>query len=158
MNNISLVKCTCEDAELLHKLQREAFMPLYDRYRDDETSPALESIEAVTRKIADSEFYFICDGDVPIGGVRVRLFRNADENIYNISPIFILPDRCDKGLGTAVMEKLFAMYADADKWSLATIKQDERNCHFYEKLGFVPTGSSTVINERMTIVGYEKKV
>ena len=54
------------------------------------------------------------------------------------------------------MEKLFSLYDDADKWSLATIKQDARNCHFYEKLGFVRTGTSTVINDRMTIIGFEK--
>ena len=29
-----------EDAECLYKLQIEAFMPLYEKYQDDATSPA----------------------------------------------------------------------------------------------------------------------
>ncbi len=156
MDNISLVKCTCEDAELLHKLQRESFMPLYERYRDDETDPAIESVERIKEKIADPDFLMICSDDTAVGGVRVRRFEENGKVIRNISPLFILPSYCDRGIGTVVMEKLFSLYDDADKWSLATIKQDARNCHFYEKLGFVRTGTSTVINDRMTIIGFEK--
>ncbi|MCC3352026.1 hypothetical protein [Ruminococcus albus] len=59
MNSVRLVKAVREDAELLHGLQRDAFMPLYERYRDDDTSPALESTEIVARKIADSDFFII---------------------------------------------------------------------------------------------------
>ena len=157
MNSVRLVKAVREDAELLHGLQRDAFMPLYERYRDDDTSPALESTEIVTRKIADSDFFVIYIDDVPSGGVRVRRSWNDGENVCRISPIFLMPACCDMGMGTTVMKMLFDMYADADKWSLATIAQDKRNCHFYEKMGFVYTGKSTVINERMTIIGYEKR-
>lgn len=42
---IELKLITREDAECLHKLQIEAFMPLYEKYQDDATSPAKESLE-----------------------------------------------------------------------------------------------------------------
>lgn len=45
---IELKLVTEEEAESLHRLQVEAFMPLYEKYRDDDTSPAKESIERVT--------------------------------------------------------------------------------------------------------------
>ena len=43
---IELKLITREDAECLHKLQIEAFMPLYEKYQDDATSPAKESLES----------------------------------------------------------------------------------------------------------------
>ena len=58
---IELKLITRKDAECLHKLQIEAFMPLYEKYQDDATSPAEESLETITKKIVDdnSDFYFI---------------------------------------------------------------------------------------------------
>ena len=41
-------------------------------------------------------------------------------------------------------------------WTLDTILQEVGNCYLYEKLGYRQTGRRTVINENMTIVGYEK--
>lgn len=57
---IELKLITREDAECLHKLQIEAFMPLYEKYQDDATSPAKESLETITKKIVDdnSNFYY----------------------------------------------------------------------------------------------------
>lgn len=37
---------------------------------------------------------------------------------------------------------------------LFTIKQDERNCHFYESTGFVKVGEEIKINSRMTLIEY----
>ena len=39
--DVTLILATEEDAQLLHKLKYEAFLPLYEKYHDDETSPAL---------------------------------------------------------------------------------------------------------------------
>ena len=43
-----------------------------------------------------------------------------------------------------------------DNWELDTIRQEEGNCHLYEKLGYVKTGRIEKINDRMDIVYYEK--
>lgn len=42
---IKLELVTENEAECLHRLQVEAFMPLYEKYQDDDTSPAKESLE-----------------------------------------------------------------------------------------------------------------
>ena len=156
MKKIKLIKAALEDAALLHKLQREAFMPLYERYHDDETSPAMETVERIFVKITESDFWLIYLDDEPVGGIRVRLFENNGINTRNISPMFVIPSHWDEGIGTEALTKIFGKYSDTDKWSLATIEQDDRNCHFYEKLGFVRTGSRTVINDDMTIIGFER--
>ena len=69
MNDLIKLKLVTEDeAECLHRLQVEAFMPLYEKYQDDDTSPAKESLKRVTEKIIEenSDFYFIV-----VHGVRV---------------------------------------------------------------------------------------
>ena len=39
-DSIELKLVTEDEAECLHRLQVEAFMPLYEKYQDDDTSPA----------------------------------------------------------------------------------------------------------------------
>lgn len=43
-----------------------------------------------------------------------------------------------------------------DNWRLATILQETGNCYLYEKMGYHQSGNLTNINEKMTIMGYEK--
>ncbi|WP_339242407.1 hypothetical protein [Paenibacillus sp. FSL F4-0243] len=42
---ISLCKADVSDAEFIHQMQVKAFMPLLEKYKDYETSPANESVE-----------------------------------------------------------------------------------------------------------------
>ena len=49
-----------------------------------------------------------------------------------------------------------SIYSDAEKWELDTILQEPGNCYLYEKLGYRKTGESEIINNKMTIVFYEK--
>lgn len=148
------------EAECLHRLQVQAFMPLYEKYQDDETSPAKESLERVTEKIIEenSDFYFILFHGEKIGGVRVRWYQGntVDKNVNWISPIFIIPKYQNKGIGSKVIEQLFDIYPNTIEWRLDTIKQETGNCHLYEKCGFVWVGDDIVINEKMTLVNYVK--
>ena len=41
-------------------------------------------------------------------------------------------------------------------WKLDTILQEKGNCYLYEKLGYHQTGKTEQINDKMTIVFYEK--
>ena len=44
-----------------------------------------------------------------------------------------------------------------EDWELDTILQEPKNCYLYEKMGYRQTGKKNVINERLTLVFYEKK-
>lgn len=46
---------------------------------------------------------------------------------------------------------------DAEVWELDTVLQEVGNCHLYEKLGYRRTGREEIINEKMTIIFYEKR-
>lgn len=157
---IQLKLATVKDAEELHDLQVKAFLPLYEKYGDEETSPAKESLERITWKIAEehSDFYFILHGGKKVGGVRVsgRRGNAVYENIKWISPIFIVPEWQNKGIASKVIENLFQTYPDTIEWRLDTVKQETGNCHLYEKCGFVRVGEEQVVNENMTLVDYVK--
>lgn len=92
---MELVRATSQDIKLLHRLQIEAFMPLYEKYQDDETSPAKESEERLLKKVEDpnADFYLIYIEAVPVGGIRVSRHRGAVQikNVAWISPLFVVP-------------------------------------------------------------------
>ena len=153
---VHLKRATLSDAEALLRMQVAAFSPLLEKYRDFETSPAREDVEKMRRRVSEpwSRFYFILDGGKAVGGIRVVLPGNPTPR-KRVSPLFILPEYQGRGFGRQVIAEAERLHG-ADNWSLGTILEEPRNCRFYEKLGYRRTGDSTPINERMTIIGYEK--
>ena len=158
MEDIRLILAKPGDEKIIHALKYSSFLPLYERYKDDETSPAKEPIEKVITKLKseDTDYYIINAGSKPVGGIRV--VDDGIENgrhVYHISPLFIIPEYQNMGIGQRVMQMIFDMYEDADIWRLSTIKQEAGNCHLYEKCGFKLVGNEMPINDKMTIVFYE---
>ena len=71
--DVTLHLATQKDAELIHQMKYQAFLPLYEKYRDDETSPAKEGIEKVIRQLQDdrTDYYLIMCKEEVVGAVRV---------------------------------------------------------------------------------------
>ena len=71
--NSKLVRIGLEEAELLWKMQVEAFQGLYAKYQDTETSPATEKIDKIIMRLKQpfTYYYFIVIDDVKVGAVRV---------------------------------------------------------------------------------------
>lgn len=160
---IELKLAVVGDAKMLHELQTESFIPLYEKYHDDATSPAKESMEKLIWKIEepDSEFYIIYFDEKAVGGIRIKRHYEEGvkiENVNWISPVFIIPEFQNKGIAQKVIYKVFEMYPETLVWKLATIKQEAGNCHLYEKCGFIRSGTEHMVNEQMTLVWYEKHV
>lgn len=154
-NSMQLVRCTVADRELIRDMQKEAFAALLEKYQDHDTSPANESIERITWKLQqpDSYFYRIAVGGEVVGGIRV--VDAGDGSPKRISPLFILPQYRGNGYAQAAILEAECIHGDHN-WELGTILQEAGNCHLYEKMGYRQTSGRTVINDKMTIVGYEK--
>jgi len=160
MVSIELVRAELKDAELIHSMKYESFLPLYERYRDDATSPVSEPLSKVVRQLQEerTDYWLIRHEDSIVGAVRVVSDGIVDErNTYRISPLFILPACQNRGFGYATIVALFAAYPQADLWQLSTIKQEKGNCHLYEKCGFRISSPEKIVNERMTLVFYQKE-
>ncbi len=154
-DEVKLILAKEEDAQMIHDIKYKAFMPLYEKYQDHDTNPAMELIDKTIWLLRDinTDYFMISWKDVVVGAVRISL---RNDGIKKISPIFILPDYQNYGLGTIVFELLFERYDDTLVWMLDTIEQEKGNCHFYEKLGFRRTEEKIEINSKMTIIFYEK--
>lgn len=152
---VSLKKASIRDAAAIHRLQVASFLPLLHKYRDYDANPANEDVERVINRLKQPHtiYYFIMLDGVQIGAIRI--IYDDETRWAKISPMFIIPEHQGRGYGQDALV-LVEDVVDAECWELDTILQEEGNCYFYEKMGYRRTGVTREINDRMTIVSYEK--
>lgn len=153
---INLVKANVTDAELIHKMQIEAFAKLLNKYQDFDTSPAIEPIEKVMWRLEQNTtyFYLIEYKNKYVGAIRV--VDNKDGiTPKKISPLFILPAYQNKGIAQQAITEAEKIHGNTN-WELGTILQEKGNCYLYEKMGYNQTGKNKQINDKLTLVFYKK--
>ncbi len=152
---VKLVRASMEDAEAIWKMQLVAFAELLEKYQDFDTNPGNETLEKVKWRFSfpATYFYFIQADGVNVGAIRV--IDHHDDSPKRISPLFVLPEYCGRGIAQAAIREAERIHGSAN-WSLGTILQEKGNCHLYEKMGYHTTGNTKVINDRLTLVFYEK--
>lgn len=159
MAKIELIRVRIGDAERIHEMKYRAFLPLFEKYQDERTSPAMEKIDKVIRLLQseNTDYYLIEREGEAVGAIRAVRDGIVDgRETMRISPLFVLPEFQGAGVGYQALTRMMALYPRAEVWRLATIKEEAGNCHLYEKCGFVRTGERPE-NERMTLVFYERK-
>lgn len=67
-----------------------------------------------------------------------------------------MPQEQGKGYAQQAMRLVEAMYPQATRWELDTIKEEKALCYLYEKMGYRLTGEEKTIKDGMTIVYYAK--
>ena len=153
---IKLINAKHEDIGIILQMQKEAFSELYAKYQDTETSPATEKYENILFRFNQPEttYYFITADNVKVGVIRIVDCKDVTTR-KRISPIFIMPEYRNQGYAQQAIKEAERIHGKQN-WKLDTILQEEGNCYLYEKLGYHQTGKTEQINERMTIVFYEK--
>lgn len=144
-----------ERAQTAQALVHAAFAPLLDIYQDHATSPANKPLDRFERALAreESDGYLITLDAAPIGYVRVD---RCAPGVYFLSDLCIMPAFQNRGYAQQAIRQLEARYPDAQAWYLVTIRQEARDCHLYEKLGYVCLGETQQVNDRMTLVFFFK--
>lgn len=153
---ICLLRAGIEDAKELHAMQAESFKELLDKYQDFDTNPGNESEEDIEVRLRQefTYYYFICLGRHKAGAVRVVDKKETGGN-KRISPIFILPEYQGRGLTQKAIQLCEEIHGEKG-WGLSTILQEPKNCHVYEKAGYQRAAGEKVINEKLTLIFYEK--
>lgn len=153
---IELIKAELEDIEEIMKIQKECFHEYLEKYQDYEVNPCNETIEHFKERLVSDvwHIYFIKFNGEIAGLIKINHY---DKDTYKINDFGILPRFRDKYIGTSVFMQIKEKYYNASQWILSTILEEERCIHFYEKLGFKRTFDKAprIINDKMTIVGYE---
>ena len=69
---IRLVRAAIADAEIIYRMQRQAFAELLEKYRDYDTSPGNEPFEKVKSRIEQpyTFFYLIKSDETVVGAIR----------------------------------------------------------------------------------------
>lgn len=153
---VRLSRACIVHAKELHAMQKAAFKELLERYQDFDTNPANESVDKVEARLRQdfTFYYFICMGQKKVGAIRIVDQKLTGKN-KRISPLFILPEFQGKGIAQQAIRLCEKIHGN-ENWELDTILQEPRNRHLYEKLGYRQTGKTEVINERLTLIFYEK--
>lgn len=153
---INLVKSNFEELNTILQMQKEAFAELYAKYQDTQTSPATEKYEDILFRFNQPEttYYFITADNIKVGVIRVVDCKDGVTR-KRISPIFIMPEYRNKGYAQQAIKEAERIHGK-QHWKLDTILQEKGNCYLYEKLGYHQTGKFEQINDKMTIVYYEK--
>ena len=141
----------------LYEMQVRSFMPLYEKYHDA-GSPAIESVDRVRRRFAveNRKYYFIMLDGARVGAINIGHNDPEEKMVAFISPLFVLPEYQNRGIGYTAIQKAFEKLPAVTCWKLETILQEPANCHLYEKCGFVRVGEEKPVNDRMTLVDYER--
>ena len=153
---IDLVRAKFRDLNTILQMQKEAFAELYAKYQDTQTSPATEKYEDILFRFNQPEttYYFITSEKVKVGVIRIVDHKDGVTR-KRISPIFIMPGYRNKGYSQQAIKEAERIHGE-QHWKLDTILQEKGNCYLYEKIGYHRTGKTEKINDKMTIVYYEK--
>ena len=153
---INLIRASLKDTKEIWEMQIKSFKELLDKYQDFETNPASEPISNIEMRLKQNFtfFYFICADNKKVGAIRIIDYKEIGRN-KRISPIFVLPEYRNKGIAQSVI-KICEDIHGKNNWELSTILQEKGNCYLYEKLGYHSTGKTQVINDKLTLIFYEK--
>ena len=145
------------DLDTVFEIQQAAFKPLYEKYHDDRTNPYMETKETTFHKYTragTSGYLFYLDGK-PVGAVRIHV--DDAERSGRISALCVLPQYQGMGIAQEALLEIEKFHPEVERWFLDTVLEESGNCHLYEKIGYQKTGKAERINEKMTLVLYEKK-
>lgn len=154
--NVRLIRTDATDAPLIWNMQIRAFARLLETYQDVDTNPGSEPMDKVLMRLKQpfTHYYLIQADGKTVGAIRVIDKKEPGKN-KRISPLFILPEYQGKGYAQQAMLEAERLHG-SDHWELDTILQERGNCYLYEKMGYRRTGKTEQINDKLTLVFYEK--
>ena len=136
-------------------MQKKCFKPIYEKYYD-ETSPCKQSFAKFVSRTTKSSFqmYWIIDNSTKVGQIWIA----TKNDTAKLARLFVLPKYQYKGYATKAIIDIEKLYSYYNHWQLDTIKEEKKNVHLYQKLGYKPNGKEKIINDKMTITEFEKEI
>lgn len=150
--NLEITRACQEDASELIEARNKSFYDDYVKFGD---CPGYHiPLEDMIDKIRDFFVFKILHEGKIIGDISVN---KLGEGYYWIGCLEIIPEYQNKGLGSKVLGYIDAEFPDAKRWGLDTPVQNERNCRFYEKMGFLMVEDKEITG-KLTLRLYEKRL
>lgn len=152
-----------EEALLLSEIQRQAFLPLYERFHD-EGNPCLRGIEDIANRLDSPYFrYFtVWDDEEIVGGVLYKckgggpFFEQLNAGEYYLQRVYVRPERQGQGIAAAAILLCEKEFADAKMFSVDFPEELEKNRRCYENAGFRDTGKRLEVEPGLVLACFEK--
>lgn len=150
---IRIQKCTHEDLQFLQEISIETFNDTFKEQNSPENMKAYLdrafTIEQLEKELAntDSNFYFVYSNDEVAGYLKVNMndaqSEAMDDDTLEIERIYIKRTFQKMGLGKTLLQQAIdiAREHNKDKIWLGVWEKNEQAIAFYQKMGFVQTGS-----------------
>ena len=153
------------EAQLLSEIQKQAFLPLYERYHDA-GNPYLRGKEDILMRLNNSKFrYFtILEDEIVVGGVFYRtegsglFFETLGDGEYYLQRIYVRPDRQGKKIAQKAMLLCEKEFTDAVHIYVDFPEDLDKNRKCYESVGFRDRGERIEVEQGLTLASYEKYI
>lgn len=132
---------------MMKKCFFKTFLTYFDR-----VNPVLETYSHFKTNFLKKNVtcYWIVHNERRVGIIITK----TSDTYLQITDLAVLKKYQNSGVGKAALKEILNKCSDFSDIRLFTIKQDERNCHFYESTGFVKVGEEIRINNRMALIEY----
>lgn len=151
--SIEIIQCTSNDAQKLQEISRTTFYDTFAHMNAEESMNAYLENAFQLKKIEEelatpfSEFYFIYDNEQLAGYLKVNVNEAQTEQMgdetLEIERIYIVDKFQQRGLGKHLLHKAIEVARSKMKkkiW-LGVWERNIGALHFYNKMGFVQTGT-----------------
>jgi ribosomal protein S18 acetylase RimI-like enzyme len=126
-----ITRAQIEDAQEILTLQKLAYQSEAAIVNDYTIPPLTQTLEEITAQFVDHVFVKgIIDSRI-IGSARAY----QDQGTCFIGRVIVHPDFQNQGLGSQILQAIENEFPDAKQFELFTGSKNERNLHFYQKLG-----------------------
>jgi predicted N-acetyltransferase YhbS len=166
--NIVIRPTVEEDAMRLAQIQRDAFLPIYEKYQD-KGNPCLRGPEDILNRLQLPQrflYFTILNNDDIVGGIMYRkrgggfFFPNLQEGEYYLQRLYVDPKMQRRKIASTAIEycekKLCKQGATAFYVDFPKDLNHNKLC--FESIGFVDTGKELEVEPGLIFTFYEKIV
>ena len=164
--NIAVRWTVPEDAPKLADIQREAFLPMYEKYKDSD-NPCLRGKEDILPRLLLRQrflYFTILIDDEIAGGILYRrvgnglFFRELNKGEYYLQRVYVAPGAQRSGVAKESLRQCESILRDANAFFVDFPTDMSSNKKFFESVGFKDTGKRYEVASGMLHAFYKKSV
>ncbi len=139
------------DAEAIFELQQRAYQTEAAIYDDFSIPPLVETLDELQDQFRGKLFLKAVEDGRIVGSVRAY---QKNETCF-IERLIVYPEYRQRGIGSALLRQIEAMYPNAARFELFTGDKSEDNIRLYLRHGYRPF-RQTPVSDKLTMVFLEK--
>ena len=164
--HLSIRPTVYDDVQELARIQKEAFMPIYEKFKD-KGNPALRGPEDISARLPMTKrfrYFTIRANNKIVGGILYRccgngiFFDDLQPGEYYLQRIYIDPSIQGKKIARTAIEMCETQFPDAKRFFVDFPTEMEQNQKCYEAAGFRDTGMRIEAEPGLILSFYKKEM